>query len=199
MPGTPTSNSPSVVPLAQMANDLTWPFSATLQKHLSSLVTTSGTITGTYLTVAIYDPASISQQVVGLTATQTLTNKTLTSPTINRGTTKATVPITVASSAASGTTTFDLSTGNVQNFSFSGSSASDSVTFALSNVTTNQIFIVSVTQNSGGSGTVTWFSTIRWPGGTGPTLTTTANKRDTFGFVATSTTTFDGYVVAQNI
>ena len=33
--------------------------------------------------VATYDGAGISQQVVGLTATQTLTNKTLTSPTIN--------------------------------------------------------------------------------------------------------------------
>ena len=32
---------------------------------------------------SVYDPANISQQVVGTTATQTLTNKTLTSPVIN--------------------------------------------------------------------------------------------------------------------
>lgn len=32
---------------------------------------------------SVYDPANISQQVVGTTATQTLTNKTLTSPAIN--------------------------------------------------------------------------------------------------------------------
>lgn len=31
---------------------------------------------------ATYDPANIAQQVVGTTATQTLTNKTLTSPTL---------------------------------------------------------------------------------------------------------------------
>ena len=34
---------------------------------------------------ATYDPATISEQLVGLTATQTLTNKTLTSPVINTG------------------------------------------------------------------------------------------------------------------
>jgi hypothetical protein len=34
-------------------------------------------------TKAVYDPANISQQVVGTTATQTLTNKTLTSPVLN--------------------------------------------------------------------------------------------------------------------
>ncbi len=171
-----------------------------------SLVQTSGS---GYMLESAYDPANIDQQVVGTTATQTLTNKTLTSPTINTPTisggtiTAATldsnVQTTVGSSGASGTHFFNLSTGNVQNFTFSGSSASDSVTFALTNVTTNQIFIVSVTQNSGGTGTVTWFSTVRWTGGNPPTLTTTGGQRDTFGFIATSTSTFDGFVVGQNI
>lgn len=35
------------------------------------------------MAASTYDPAGISEQLVGLTATQTLTNKTLTSPTIN--------------------------------------------------------------------------------------------------------------------
>ena len=35
------------------------------------------------MTAAVYDAASIAEQLVGLTATQTLTNKTLTSPKIN--------------------------------------------------------------------------------------------------------------------
>lgn len=34
------------------------------------------------MTAAVYDPAAITEQLVGLTATQTLTNKTLTSPTL---------------------------------------------------------------------------------------------------------------------
>lgn len=36
----------------------------------------------TYMPVSTYDPAAIAQQVVGTTASQTLTNKTLTSPTL---------------------------------------------------------------------------------------------------------------------
>lgn len=35
------------------------------------------------MTKAVYDPANIAEQLVGLTATQTLTNKTLTSPKVN--------------------------------------------------------------------------------------------------------------------
>lgn len=35
------------------------------------------------MVAAMYDPATVQEQVVGLTATQTLTNKTLTSPVIN--------------------------------------------------------------------------------------------------------------------
>ena len=112
-----------------------------------------------------------------------------------------TAPIntTVSSSASSGTNTFNVSNGNVQNFTFSGSSASDSVTFAITGAILNQIFLISITQNSGGSGTVTWFSTIRWTGGGAPTLTLTPNKRDVLGFICTGSGTFDGFVVGQNI
>lgn len=41
---------------------------------------------GSPMGAATYDPAGIEEQLVGLTATQTLTNKTLTSPTISGGT-----------------------------------------------------------------------------------------------------------------
>jgi len=44
------------------------------------------------MTVAVYDAAGIAQQVVGTTATQTLTNKTLTSPVINNGTATTQAP-----------------------------------------------------------------------------------------------------------
>jgi hypothetical protein len=40
-------------------------------------------VTFTVLDITTYDPATIAEQVVGLTATQTLTNKTLTSPVVN--------------------------------------------------------------------------------------------------------------------
>lgn len=73
------------------------------------------------------------------------------------------------------------------------------ITLTTSNATVGQVFVVSITQDSVGSRTVTWFSTIRWADGLTTTLTTTANKRDTFGFICTGTNTFDGYIIGQNI
>ncbi len=93
------------------------------------------------------------------------------------------------------TATLDLTTANEHRITMPAGNA----VIAVSNATNGQKFIVSITQDSGGSRTVTWFTTIRWAGGVAPTLTTTANKRDTFGFVCTSGSTFDGFVVGQNI
>lgn len=73
------------------------------------------------------------------------------------------------------------------------------ITIALSNATVGQCFIVRILQDSGGSRTVTWFTTIRWINGTQPTLTTTASHWDTFGFICTASNTFDGYIVGQNL
>jgi len=72
-------------------------------------------------------------------------------------------------------------------------------TLAVSNVSVGQIFIIELAQDSTGSRTVTWWSTIKWAGGTAPTLTTTANKKDVFGFRCTSSGNYDGYIIGQNI
>jgi len=97
--------------------------------------------------------------------------------------------------AGGGTATLDLSLANQHYITMPAGNA----TIALSNDTNNQIFLVSITQDSGGSRTVTWFTTIKWAGGGAPTLTTTANKRDTFGFIRTGSGTYDGFVIGQNI
>jgi hypothetical protein len=156
--------------------------------------------------VAVNTGALDTTKVVTPAGTQTLENKTLTSPTINtptittptinNPTTKSTTQVVVATNATvGGTTTLDLATGGIQNITM----GAGNTTIALSNATTNQPFIISITQPNPGSRTVTWFSTIKWAGGSAPTLTTTANKRDTFGFICTGTNTYDGYVVGQNI
>lgn len=57
-------------------------------------------------------------------------------------------------------------------------------------------------RNSGDTGTrtVTWFSGIKWAGGSAPTLTTTINKIDTIGIrVITAGSAYYGYVVGQNL
>jgi hypothetical protein len=129
-----------------------------------------------------------SVNVPTISSTDTLSNKTLTKPTVN-----GSVPAVTADTDGA-TITFDLSASNIHGVTLGGNR-----TLALSNVTTNQIFMIELTQDATGSRTVTWFSTIKWAGGTAPTLTTTASKKDTFAFRCTGSGTYDGYVIGQNI
>jgi hypothetical protein len=70
---------------------------------------------------------------------------------------------------------------------------------ALSNEHVGQTFMLRLQQDGTGTRTVTWFSTIKWAGGAAPTLTTTINKADLFGFVVTSAGNYDGFVVGQSL
>lgn len=45
------------------------------------------------------------------------------------------------------------------------------------------LITIVLVQDGTGSRTVTWPATVKWSGGTAPTLTTTASKRDVFTFV----------------
>lgn len=96
---------------------------------------------------------------------------------------------------AAGTATLDLSKGNIHHITM----PAGNITIALSNGTAGQCFIIRILQDGTGSRTVTWFTTIRWAGGSAPTLTTTASKADTLGFEITGSSTYDGFVVGQNI
>ena len=72
-------------------------------------------------------------------------------------------------------------------------------TLTVENETVGQRFIVRVTQDGDGSRALNFFSGISWAGGSAPTITTTANKTDVFGFLCTATDTYDGFVIGQNI
>lgn len=95
-------------------------------------------------------------------ATATLENKTLTKPTINGSVQGVTVDTDGA------TVTFDMSASNQHQVTLGGNR-----TFAVSNVSVGQYFAIDVIQDATGSRVPTWFSTIKWAGGTAPTLTTT--------------------------
>lgn len=129
---------------------------------------------------------------VKLTGTQSVTGqKTFSKPIFN-----ASVQGTEDySPAAAGTATLDLSLGNIHKITM----PAGNITIALTNASVGQVFKVDITQDSGGSRTVTWFSTIRWAGGSAPTLTTTGSKRDSFIFECTGSGTYDGFVVGFNI
>lgn len=92
------------------------------------------------------------------------------------------------------TITFDLSVSNIHSVTLGGNR-----TLALSNAKVGQCFMLRLLQDGTGSRTVTWFTTIKWAGGSAPTLTTTASKADMLGFVVTSAGNYDGFVVGANI
>lgn len=92
------------------------------------------------------------------------------------------------------TVTFNMATSNVHTVTLAGNR-----TLAVSNVKVGQIFTVRLVQDSTGSRTVTWFTTIKWAGGAAPTLTTGTGKADTFVFLTTSSGNYDGYIVGQNV
>lgn len=94
------------------------------------------------------------------------------------------------------TITFDLKNGFQKKFTVT---LGGNRTIALSNVKVGQMFYIRVLQDGTGSRTLTWFSTIKWAGGSAPVLTTTINKADAFIFVCTASGQYDGYVVGQNI
>lgn len=100
---------------------------------------------------------------------------------------------TLTSNTDGATITFDLST------SLHTVTLGDNRTLALSNETVGQSFVIRLVQDGTGSRTVTWFSTIKWAGGSAPTLTTTADKTDVFGFICTSAGNYDGFVIGLNL
>lgn len=99
----------------------------------------------------------------------------------------------LTSNSDGATVTFDLST-SLHTVTLGGNR-----TLALSNETVGQTFVIRLVQDGTGSRTVTWFTTIKWAGGSAPTLTTTADKTDVFGFICTSAGNYDGFIIGQNL
>lgn len=98
------------------------------------------------------------------------------------------------SDADAATVTFDLAVSDKHTVTLGGNR-----TLALANVSVGQAFMLVLVQDATGSRTVTWFSGIKWPGGTVPTLTTTANKADVFSFLCTAAGAYYGFAVGLNL
>lgn len=98
------------------------------------------------------------------------------------------------SNSDGGTVTFDLDVSNFHTVTIAGNR-----TLALSNADPGQKFAIRLQQDATGGRTVTWFSTIKWPDGVAPTLSSTGNKADLFGFVCTSAGQYDGFGIGYNL
>ncbi len=100
---------------------------------------------------------------------------------------------TVFSATDASTITFNIDTdGGMQSVTLGGNR-----TLAIT-CTNNRAFVLILKQDGTGTRVPTWFSGISWAGGSAPTLTTTANKTDTFGFIRTGSGAYLGFVIGQN-
>ena len=123
---------------------------------------------------------------VTLTGTQTLTNKTVEAGTFTNGYTEE-----VNTANTSTAYTISLADGSFQVLTLTGNA-----TITMPTATAGRSFILLLKQDGTGSRTVTW-STVYWPGGTAPTITSTASKQDIYSFFADGSKWY-GTTVGQN-
>jgi hypothetical protein len=121
-----------------------------------------------------------SGTVVALNNTPTLTNPTITN--------YVETPYSANSSTA---ITLALTNGTVQIITLTGNA-----TITMPTAVSGKSFTLLLKQDATGSRTVTW-STVSWPGGTAPTITSTASKLDKYVFISDGTSWF-GSTAGQN-
>jgi len=80
------------------------------------------------------------------------------------------IGFTMQTATGDGATTIDWKLGNHFDFTFGAFNE----TFTFTAPTKPGVYTLSLKQDSTGSRTATWPATVKWPGGTAPTLTTTA-------------------------
>lgn len=89
----------------------------------------------------------------------------------------------------------DVTTATMTRITLSGSNG----TLVFPTAAAGKRFWLELKQDSTGSRTVTWPSTVRWPGGTAPTLSVAANRSDLFVFTCPpSGSLWIGSVAGQN-
>jgi hypothetical protein len=193
------SNSPTLVTPTLVTPALGTPASATLTNATGLPISTgvSGLGTGVATFLATPTSANLAATVTDETGTgalvftnsPTLSSPTLTSPTINTQLNYQTSYIPSPSATQILTAT-----------PFTTAILTQSTTITMPTIATGRNFYVRFTQDATGGRTITWPSTIKWAGGTAPTMTPTANKSDLYFFMGDATvgSTWLGVVLGQN-
>lgn len=157
--------------------------------NLSNIITPTNVLTATSTNTVTNKTIDFSTNtltgVASTSTSQTLTNKTLTNPTVTNY-------VETPFSANSGTAiTLALTNGTFQIITLTGNA-----TITMPTAVSGKSFIMLLKQDGTGGRTVTW-STVVWPGGTAPTITSTASKSDLYSFFSDGTNWY-GVTVSQN-
>jgi hypothetical protein len=158
-------------------SEITVPYGGTGVATLTGIVKGNGQ--------SAFSAATAGTDYVTPTGTETLTNKTLTNPTV---TNYVETPFTANSSTA---ITLALTNGTVQIITLTGNA-----TITMPTAVSGKSFLLMLKQDGTGSRTVTW-STVKWSGGTAPTITATASRLDIYSFFSDGTNWY-GVTVNQN-
>lgn len=160
------------------------PSSGTLTNATGLPISTGVSGLGTGVATALAANANATGGFTTIDGSATLTNKTLTNPTV---TNYVETPYSANSSIA---ITIALTNGTVQIITLTGSP-----TITMPTAVSGKSFIMYMLTGSGGY-TVTW-STVKWSGGTAPTVTSTASRMDIYSFFSDGTNWY-GVTVGQN-
>jgi len=147
----------------------------------SNVATWLGSPTSANLASAVTDETGSGSLVFGTTPTITGLRETKTSPTISAG-----------------TLSLNCSTGNIFHVALNA----NITTLSFTNVpTTGTAYGLTLALTADGTArTVTWGASVKWPGGTAPTLTSTNAKVDIFVLTTwDGGTTWYAFVSGQNL
>lgn len=139
---------------------------------------------GTSAVTAVTAPGGA---IVGTTDTQTLPNKTLTSPVINGYTEGVQTLGTVTSAATIGA----LSAGTVVTATLTSGTP---CTFTMPSHIAGQSFLMPLKQPASGTPTTGTFTGVKWPTSGAPTITATVGKLDLLSFFDDGTNWYGSYV-----
>jgi hypothetical protein len=160
---------------------------------VAGTTTLSGGITGTTVNLATNVTGTLPVLNGGTGVTTSTgsgdnvlsTTPVLSNPTINDGYTEE-----VYTANTSTAITLSLANGTIQNLTLTGI-----CTITMPAAVAGRSFMMYLRTGAGGY-TVTW-STVKWSGGTAPTLTATASRMDMFSFFSDGTNWY-GVVAGQN-
>lgn len=140
----------------------------------ADLPTYTGTLTSSQVTTALgYTPYNSSNPSGYITSAALSPYAPLASPAFTGTASFTAVKSAVTAVAASA---IDCATGN-----YFTKTATGALSWTVSNVPATGVFSFLLELTNGGTGTQTWFTGIKWPGGTAPTLT--ASGVDLLGFI----------------